>query len=153
MGKRPSQGPHSRHNAKRTRGQPDWNDDPNSLQVSSYNQTDIPTPTLTKPNPIYGFSLGPTRDFLPTRQALRFYAKPEAKSLDIELGCGRAIWKEEKAEYLEHMLQGLNAASSLPWDMETPPNIVTWRGIVRKIMCLPYEKENFRYSLNPDPKP
>lgn len=108
---------------------------------------ELPFPDIKKPQPIGFFSINANRDFEPSDQQLRYFKLPNKKKLPLDLNAGldMAIKKPESAheETLDNLLKFIydhsqwifsNANGAPP-----PPEFVTWRGILRMIMCTPYE--------------
>ncbi|XP_023296820.2 decapping nuclease DXO homolog [Lucilia cuprina] len=111
--------------------------------------SELPFPDIKKPQPIGFYSINANRDFEPNDQQLRYFKLPNVNKLPLDLNAGLdiAIKKPESAndETLDSLLKFIydhhhrifgqaNGAPPPP-----PPEFVTWRGILRLIMCTPYE--------------
>ncbi|CAD7014988.1 unnamed protein product [Ceratitis capitata] len=112
----------------------------------------LPFPQFEKPRPIGYFSVvgGVLREYECTAQQLRYYVPPPAKKfpLDLNDGLSSAIKKPESAydEGLDHIFKFIFDHS----DQVTKPlaacefrrlnaEFVCWRGLLRLLMCTPYE--------------
>lgn len=108
---------------------------------------ELPFPDIKKPQPIGFYSINANRDYEPNDHQLRYFKLPNKNEMPLDLNAGleMAIKKPESAsdEGLDSILkfiydhhQKIFAPAGCP---VSPPEFVTWRGILRLIMCTPYE--------------
>ncbi|XP_065367528.1 decapping nuclease DXO homolog isoform X1 [Calliphora vicina] len=109
-------------------------------------ESELPFPDIKKPQPIGFYSINANRDFEPNDQQLRYFKLPNVKKLPLDLNAGLdvAIKKPESAsdETLDSLLKFIydhNQRIFGHGSTAPPPEFVTWRGILRLIMCTPYE--------------
>ncbi|XP_067631256.1 decapping and exoribonuclease protein Rai1 [Eurosta solidaginis] len=114
----------------------------------------LPFPPFEKPRPLGYFSVvgGILREYEPSASQLRYYKPPPAKKfpLDLNEGMEKVIRKPESAhdEGLEHLfkfifdnIERLTKSSSVGDLSQRCLNaeFVCWRGLLRLLMCTPYE--------------
>lgn len=107
---------------------------------------ELPFPDIKKPQPIGFYSLNANRDFEPNDHQLRYFILPnkELLPLDLNRGLELAIKKPESVndETLDSILKFIydqHQKIFAPGGQVPSPEFVTWRGILRLIMCTPYE--------------
>lgn len=109
---------------------------------------ELPFPDIKKPQPIGFYSINANRDFEPNDHQLRYFKFPNPKQfpLDLNVGLDKAIKKPESAhdEPLDSLLKFIYDHHQKIFghgvNTPPPPEFVTWRGILRLIMCTPYEQ-------------
>ncbi|XP_013099876.2 decapping nuclease DXO homolog [Stomoxys calcitrans] len=106
-------------------------------------ETEIAFPDIKKPQPIGFFSLDSDRDFGANDIQLRYYKPPNVDlfPLDLNIGLDRAIHKPESArnELLDNLLKFIFDHYQKIFSNGQFPEFVSWRGLLRLLMCTPYE--------------
>lgn len=113
----------------------------------------IPFPPFEKPRPIGYFSIvgGILREYEPNAQQLRYYRPSPSQKypLDLNEGLSLAIKKPEtvQEEGLDHLLKFIfdnrerltRSLSACDNRKRLIAEFVCWRGLLRLLMCTPYE--------------
>lgn len=106
-------------------------------------KTSKPFPDIKRPQAVGFFSVDSGREFERSDAKLRYFKQPNANSLPFDLNAGLnvAIKKPESAnhEYLDHLLKFIYDHQQRILKDRPPPEFVSWRGLLRLIMCTPYE--------------
>lgn len=106
-------------------------------------ENEIAFPDIKKPQPIGFFSIDSDRSFEANDSQLKYYRPPSGESfpLDLNIGLNRVIQKPESArnELLDHLLKFLYDHQQRIFVNGPIPEFVSWRGLLRLIMCTPYE--------------
>ncbi|XP_018789930.1 PREDICTED: decapping nuclease DXO homolog [Bactrocera latifrons] len=124
-----------------------------SLSVRPNRNEILPFPPFKKPQPIGYFSVvgGVLREYEPNAQQLRYYRPPSAQKfpLDLNEGLSLAIKKPEtvQEEGLDHLLKFIfdnrdrltRSLSACEDKKHLVAEFVCWRGLLRLLMCTPYE--------------
>lgn len=113
----------------------------------------LPFPPFEKPRPIGYFSIvgGVLREYEPNAHQLRYYRPPAAKKFPLHLneGLSLAIKKPEtvQEEGIDHLLKFIfdnrcrltRSLSNCDDRKRLVAEFVCWRGLLRLLMCTPYE--------------
>ncbi|XP_075156871.1 decapping and exoribonuclease protein Rai1-like [Haematobia irritans] len=106
-------------------------------------ETEMPFPDIKKPQPIGFFSLDSERLFTANDSQLKYYKPPTVEKFPLDLNCGleSAIKKPESArnELLDNLLKFLYDHQRRIFANGPFPEFVSWRGLLRLLMCTPYE--------------
>ncbi|BGP33246.1 decapping endonuclease targeting mRNA [Rhodotorula toruloides] len=110
-----------------------------------------PAPTFQLPHHLTSFSYSPTRELLldPSNKddALVWYREPRMGS-DLNKGFGEAFWRDGGVdEGLDALVDTLSAwaardATGQADDVLSKVSVITWRGMMTKLMLAVYEAEN-----------
>ncbi|KAK4335761.1 Decapping nuclease, partial [Rhodotorula toruloides] len=110
-----------------------------------------PPPTFQLPHHLTSFSYSPSRDLLldPSNKddALVWYCEPRVGS-DLHRGFGEAVWRDGGVdEGLDALVDTLSAwaardATGQADDVLCKVSVITWRGMMTKLMLAVYEAEN-----------
>lgn len=115
-------------------------------------------PSFSKPKVVGCFSLGPERDYIPSAKNLKYLNLPKPKPdkpLNIDLNEGFEIRQQKpdsaKEERLDHLLRFIienvtqlrnpNTKDIATRRKALNCDFVCFRGLLRMIMCTPYEKK------------
>lgn len=102
--------------------------------------------SLRQPKELTNFSINLNNDFQPDDSSLAYYYFPEytldSKSIDLFAGFSSFIEKDESHDgHLDNLLKAIKL-----WELENgekvKANVITWRGIMTKLLCLPYSKSD-----------
>jgi RAT1-interacting protein len=116
------------------------------LSVGPLTRHQRPPPIFKEPTQLTCFSLDDERRFHADQRSLRDYF-PFSSCPPIDLFRGHDTFRmrtEDVSEHLDHLLKALLVA---PKHDIPSPNFVTWRGVMTKLLCTPYESRD-RYTLN-----
>lgn len=108
-------------------------------------------PNYSKPVEIGSFSYDSNRNFHPNRSELKKY-KPDNlvgffNSNYADLNAGRDKFIPKSDDYQEH-LDGLIRTLQLLAKTEKCADIVTWRGIITRIICTPFKaKDSWSFNV------
>uniref|UniRef100_T1PA75 Decapping nuclease n=1 Tax=Musca domestica TaxID=7370 RepID=T1PA75_MUSDO len=109
-------------------------------------ESEIAFPDIKKPLPIGFFSIDGDRMFEPSDAQLKYYKSPgpETFPLDLNAGLNQVIHKPESArnELLDHLLRFLYDHQQRIFVNSPAPEFVSYRGLLRLLMCTPYEHRN-----------
>ncbi|CDR39788.1 RHTO0S04e09472g1_1 [Rhodotorula toruloides] len=121
-----------------------------SINPPSY-YLSTPAPTFQLPHHLTSFSYSPTRELLldPSNKddALAWYREPRMGS-DLNKGFGEAVWRngvvDEGLDALVDTLSAWAARDSTGGadDVLSKVSVITWRGMMTKLMLAVYEAEN-----------
>ncbi|ORX44911.1 hypothetical protein DM01DRAFT_1295045 [Hesseltinella vesiculosa] len=99
------------------------------------------SPVYKQPVEINSYSIDHDRKVWFDNRELKYYYAPSGK--DLTVGFDRFIQRDETVpEHLDTLLDALTdakAKANVPPEM-TQANIVTWRGIMTKLLCTPYAR-------------
>lgn len=75
--------------------------------------------------------------------AQKYYYPPTLGKKDLNVGYDQMIQRDESIpEHIDTLLDALTEANAKqPQDKQITADIVTWRGIMTKILCTPYSRK------------
>lgn len=100
-------------------------------------------PSITKPNIIGSFSVNTQRQFVSDYSNLSYLKLPESANFKLNLNDGYEIVKHkpDKDEKIDHLLEFMKINHERLMHQKKLPDFVCFRGLLRLIMCTPYEKK------------
>lgn len=120
------------------------------IEPRRYNSSNnLPFPNISKPQVIGAFSVNQNREFLSGKLSLvnlkylKIPNPPRNLSFDLNRGDDTYVYKPEKAlnEKLSHLLRFIQDNPHLVVDGRLNTDFVCFRGLLRLIMCTPYENQ------------
>ncbi|KAL9891051.1 decapping and exoribonuclease protein Rai1-like isoform 1-T2 [Glossina fuscipes fuscipes] len=98
-------------------------------------------PNFKKPSPVGFYSIDTNLDFQPNDRELRYLRLPAAYQFPLNLneGLSLAIKKDIGIGDIDNILKFLNDHYKRIFLTRNPPEFVAFRGLLRRIMCTPYD--------------
>ncbi|ORX46616.1 RAI1-domain-containing protein [Piromyces finnis] len=99
----------------------------------------------SQPTEISNFSIDINRELQMDNRVMKYYYPMNMKYNDLTEGFETFDRKIEKPEPLDNLLKVLKEKNHLTFknENEKKPHVITWRGLIVKIMCLPYLRNSF----------
>ncbi|KAG2214531.1 hypothetical protein INT46_003081 [Mucor plumbeus] len=100
-------------------------------------------PVYKQPQEITSYSIDHERRVWFDNREMKYYYPPTSEKKDLNVGYDKMIQRDESIpEHLDTLLDALtNANTKQPQDNQITADIVTWRGIMTKILCTPYSRK------------
>ncbi|KAL0146172.1 RAI1 like PD-XK nuclease-domain-containing protein [Mucor lusitanicus] len=100
-------------------------------------------PVYKQPQEITSYSIDHERRVWFDNREMKYYYPPTLDKKDLNVGYDKMIQRDESIpEHIDTLLDALtNANAKQPDDNQTTADIVTWRGIMTKLLCTPYSRK------------
>ncbi|CAO3635371.1 unnamed protein product [Mucor fragilis] len=100
-------------------------------------------PVYKQPQEITSYSIDHERRVWFDNREMKYYYPPTSDKKDLNVGYDKMIQRDESIpEHIDTLLDALtNANAKQPDDSQITADIVTWRGIMTKILCTPYSRK------------
>ncbi|CAO0796606.1 unnamed protein product [Mucor circinelloides] len=100
-------------------------------------------PVYKQPQEITSYSIDHERRVWFDNREMKYYYPPTSDKKDLNVGYEKMVQRDESIpEHIDTLLDALtNANAKQPDDNQITADIVTWRGIMTKILCTPYSRK------------